>query len=40
LLAPGRILIHEESWKNLIDSKKTKQNFDPNKVFKEKDVQK
>lgn len=40
MLAPGRILVHEDNMKILIDSKKSKQNFDANKVFKEKDTQK
>ena len=40
MLAPGRILIHEDSWKNLVDSKKSKQNFDANRVFKDRDTQK
>jgi hypothetical protein len=40
LLAPGRLFIHDDNWKNLIDTKQTKSVFDVDKVFKEKDSQK
>jgi len=40
MFAAGRVLIHEDKWKKIVDNRKTNTNFDAVKVFKDKESQK